>query len=456
MLPRSVFVVAALAVVACRGPTEPAAAPEQPVARSQADAQQQVTVTGRIVRGGLALPGVRVSYGLLPDDDAIVSDEAGEFRLVVDEEFARAPALYLYLITADNDRFAAVLLSLGGTISASFDVSGPLRVDASDGNIEQQAWLDVRAWAEREASEWLNTAKDDHAAQLAQWARIAEAIAAEPDQLRRSLMTVAQFHIGRGQPEAGLDRSAIARAALDELGLDDPRWAMYPWTLLVAVHESGRWHQLAPRLDALISEHPQPDVAAMIVLERYFQTSTEGPASEAEAIWQRWLDRPTLARTGVGRTIASLGPKRPLAPGQSLPELCAEDLDGGPLCLADLRGRVVVLELWSTWCQGCQKMAAKLRAAHSACSGDDAPLFVSIDVYDPPEQLAEFLRGEPMPWRHGWVVEGEREGFREALGVESIPTLVLVDAKGTIVASTPELEAEQLLERIEALRREPI
>jgi len=135
----------------------------------------------------------------------------------------------------------------------------------------------VSAWADHEFGEWQHRAKDDHAAQLAHWARIAEAIAAEPDEYRRGLMTAAQFIIGTSDPEAGLDRSAIARAAIDQLGLEDPRWAINQWTLVTALFESGRWDQLGPQLDELITRYPQPEIAAHVALVRYIRYSNNGP-----------------------------------------------------------------------------------------------------------------------------------------------------------------------------------
>src|SRR5690606_12666450 len=138
-----------------------------------------------------------------------------------------------------------------------------------------------------------------------------------------------------------------------------------------------------------------------------------------------------------------------------LPELCVEDLAGGELCLAELRGRVVVLELWATWCKGCREVAAELRTAHAALTGDDAPLFVSISLADEPEALTAYLRDVSMPWRHGWVVEAEREAVERTLDVQAYPTLALIGADGTILASSPELQAKQVLERIQALRQTP-
>ncbi|MFO7565235.1 MAG: TlpA disulfide reductase family protein, partial [Enhygromyxa sp.] len=436
MSPRSWMVVTSLAaLVACARPSQ--SAPE-PVASSVEGEQQQVVVTGRVVRDGAALPGLRVSYGG-GELGVQESDEAGEFRLVVSDEFARAPALYLQLSTTDGHRFLAVLRNGGGPITASFDLSDPLRIDIElhGGSPEDQAWVDVLTWAEREASEWLQRAKDDYAGHLDHMDRIAKFIAAEPDDYRRELLTAAQFHVGFSDPEHGHDRSAIAHAALDQLGLEHPGWAMYPALLMQAAYESGRQVELAPRLEELITRHPQPDVATWIALLSYMDYSGKGAAAEAEAVWQRWVERPALVHTDYASPMIAMGPERPLAPGQALPELCVEDLEGGELCLADLRGRVVVLEVWATWCHGCDTVAEQLRAAQAALPGDDAPVFVSITPHDEPEALAAFLRDKPMPWRHGWVAEAERDAFVKALGIQALPTLALIDAEGTIITSSP-------------------
>lgn len=386
---------------------------------------------------------------------AQVTDEAGEFRLIVTDEFACAPALHVALSTPDGHGALIVLRNPERPITASFDLTGPLRVELHDGSAEDQAWLDVQAWMEHEWIEWGHIGKDDHAAHLAQWDRVAEAIAAEPDPYRRSLMSVAQFQIGQSNPEVGLDRTATAQAVLDQLGLEDPRWAINQWLLVTVVYESGRWTELGPRLDELIGRHPQPEVAAHVALVRYLEHTRNEATADVEAVWQRWLDRPALAHTGLGLAMASMGPKRPLAPGQPLPDVCIEDFAGGELCLANLRGRMVVLEIWATWCHGCGEVADQLRGAQTALPGDHAPVFVSINPYDEREAIAEYLGKVSMPWRHGWVVEAEREAFMQAFDVRSVPILALVDADGTIVASSPELDADEVLERIEALRPAP-
>lgn len=450
LMSRSLLALLSLALLACHRPVDGRDADVQPEPSTHADPAEQNIIRGRVLADGAPLVGTRVSFAT--NANTSETDENGAFELTLTDDFAHAPAIYLSLTTAEGRRSSRVLRNPGRPLSLTFHVADPPRVELHAADPRDQAWLDTHAWAMREGVQWVDD-KGDYAAHLAQWDRVAEAIAAEPDRYRRELMIAAQFGIGGGEPEHGVERSAIARAALDELGLEDPRWSIYPSALPAAIYESGRWLELAPQLDRLISEHPQPQVAALIALERYIETSAEGPPELAAAIWTRWLERPALSRTWFGPTMASVGPKRLLAPGQALPNACVEDLAGGPLCLADLRGRMVVLEIWTITCDGCRQAVAELRAAHAALAGDGAPLFVSISAWDEPDALASFLRDEPMPWRHGWIRESERDAFAQALGFQAVPTLILIDAEGTILASSPELRADNLIDQVATIRR---
>jgi thiol-disulfide isomerase/thioredoxin len=408
-------------------------------------------VTGRLTRAGAPVAGVQVHYAASLAD-SVPTDADGRFTLVPSGEFASAAAITLIFREPDGQVRGAILQNPGSPITAAIELGDPVDVELEDPNPAALAWIDAFEWAERERLRWDARADDDVAAHLAHWDEVAETIAAQPDPYARGLLQAAQFRIGEPDPELGIERSAAARAAVDELGLEDPRWSIYPWALARAVWEGGRWDALGPTLEALITEHPHPEVAGYLALERFIHHSSAGEHIEAAAVWSRWAARPDLARTSFAVAMRGLAPTRRLAPGQTLPALCVEELGGGQqLCLADLRGQVTVLEFWSTWCEGCQRIAGELREAHAALAGSDAPAFVSVDLYDDPERITEFLATEPLPWRHAWVRAEQRESVDAELALGQIPYLVLIDADGTIVASTPQLRSEDLVAQVRAL-----
>jgi thiol-disulfide isomerase/thioredoxin len=120
---------------------------------------------------------------------------------------------------------------------------------------------------------------------------------------------------------------------------------------------------------------------------------------------------------------------RHLAIGMPAPELKSVDLDGKPVQLADLKGKVVVLDVWAVWCGPCRAMIPHQRELVKRLDGKPFAL-VSISVDEKREALAEFLKKEPMPWTH-WY-NGPDGNVIADLNVWSYPTIYVLDAKGVI------------------------
>jgi thiol-disulfide isomerase/thioredoxin/ankyrin repeat protein len=119
--------------------------------------------------------------------------------------------------------------------------------------------------------------------------------------------------------------------------------------------------------------------------------------------------------------------------GKPAPDFARTDLDGNPISLAALRGRVVLIDFWATWCGPCIGELPHLKRVAKAFA--DKPFtLLSISLDDDVEAAKRMIKQKDMAWSHvlegGW---GENE-LPALYGVMGIPQLFLIDQQGRISA----------------------
>jgi thiol-disulfide isomerase/thioredoxin len=107
-------------------------------------------------------------------------------------------------------------------------------------------------------------------------------------------------------------------------------------------------------------------------------------------------------------------------------------VDGGaPLKLADSRGKVVVVNFWTTWCAYCTQMEAMLGDLRTKFSGRDDIVFLAVNADEDEAGVAPFLRDQKPG---GTLVFAD--GVDQAFHVQSIPTVLILDKAGKIIYRT--------------------
>lgn len=111
-----------------------------------------------------------------------------------------------------------------------------------------------------------------------------------------------------------------------------------------------------------------------------------------------------------------------------LPEIRFADDQGQELTLADFRGRVVLLNIWATWCVPCRKEMPALDRLQAKLGGKD---FIVIPLSIDREGVAPVNRFYRELWlqKVGIYLDASGRGSR-ALAIPGVPTALLIDRQG--------------------------
>jgi thiol-disulfide isomerase/thioredoxin len=103
-------------------------------------------------------------------------------------------------------------------------------------------------------------------------------------------------------------------------------------------------------------------------------------------------------------------------------------VDGSsPMKLAEARGKVVVLNFWTTWCAYCNQMESILAGVRTKFTGRDDVVFVAVNADEDESQVAPFVQDQKPG---GTLVFAD--GISQVFHVESIPTILVLDKTGKI------------------------
>ena len=116
--------------------------------------------------------------------------------------------------------------------------------------------------------------------------------------------------------------------------------------------------------------------------------------------------------------------------GSPAPAFAAIDLDGNPVTLASQRGKVVVLNVWATWCEPCRDEIPQLEALHRRLTADSAVLIgVSVDAAGMGADVRDFMRDRGMSYTV-WL-DPDKKFSLQFLTV-GVPETFVVDRAGII------------------------
>lgn len=131
------------------------------------------------------------------------------------------------------------------------------------------------------------------------------------------------------------------------------------------------------------------------------------------------------------------------------PEFALARVSGGTLRLSELKGKVVLLDFWATWCGPCRMGIPHLNELYRANHGKGLEVVgISVDrgaaTQTGLETVRQFTTKMPMEYT---LVMGDGPTVRAYGGIQSIPTAFLIDRAGRIRKRYVGLQPKQVFER---------
>jgi cytochrome c biogenesis protein CcmG/thiol:disulfide interchange protein DsbE len=126
--------------------------------------------------------------------------------------------------------------------------------------------------------------------------------------------------------------------------------------------------------------------------------------------------------------IAACGESRAAAVGKPAPAFETVDMQGNVRSLTDLRGKVVLVNFWATWCSACREEMPSMQSLYEKMPKDKFEM-IGLFTMDNPEVVKNFISylGLTFPI---WSNESNKIGAR--YGLAGLPETFIVDKQGVI------------------------
>ncbi len=183
---------------------------------------------------------------------------------------------------------------------------------------------------------------------------------------------------------------------------------------------------------------------------RYFQTVANGlrmkyPKSEY----------PTMIESDLasiqGQIAALNNPQPEYAPGEFeyAPEIAMNDYNGKPISLSSLRGNVVLIDFWASWCGPCRMENPNVVKAYGKWKDKGFTVY-SVSLDDDKAAWMKAITDDNLFWpNHVSDLKGWTAKAADAYGVRAIPATWLIDADGKVIGRNLRgVELEQKLQEV--------
>ncbi len=178
----------------------------------------------------------------------------------------------------------------------------------------------------------------------------------------------------------------------------------------------------------LLQEGRDPDGVAE--LKKYVEVQPNGSNTETAS---KMIENPRRAREAYA------------------PDFSITTSEGEYIALDDLRGKVVLLDFWGTWCPPCVESVPSLRDMYKRYTKEKSFVMISVSVHDEEDKWRAFTAKNQMAWLQ--YLDRDSKVAR-AFSVNRFPTYILIDHEGILRFRSSGLSFEREAALNEAIHKQ--